>query len=710
VCITRQHFPGPGEKVQDVMADKSATIEGGMPVAPPEPEKDIELEEKTRPVRSNSDSADSDNKNSSDAKTKSKSKKSHTPWYNPLRWNPPPPPKERAVSREFKANVFSQFIFWWANDLLYVGYKRPLELQDLPRLAPERHNKPISERLDKEFRRRVAKGDKHPLLFALNTTFFNEFWFGGACQLLAIVLMTLSPLILKYIIQYSSDAYYGDHSNSGRGIGLAVGVIAMQLTGALAINQWAYRSLIVGGMARGSLISLIYAKSQVISARAKAGGSGMKKSEEEVEVDEKGKKTKKGEEAKSGDEEEGWSNGRVSNLMSTDTSRINQAVEWSQLMVTTPIQIIIALIQLVINLGPAALPGFGLLMICGPGMYFITRSLAKRRGKTNKITDARISLTQELLSSIRFVKYFAWEKYFLDKLEVLRKKEIYQVQVLLGARSAITAVAMTLPVWAAILSFLTYSLTHADFNPANIFASLALFNTLRIPLNLLPMVIGQSIDAYVSLGRIEQYLQAEDDTSKRAVNDKLPEAILFEDASFTWETVGGSSESDVEKSDDKSAQGVNDARAADAKAAIDSQAPFQLENLNLSISRDELIAVVGAVGCGKTSLLAAIAGEMRQITGEVQQGSNIAYCSQYAWIQNATVKDNITFGQPFVKEWYDKVVDACALKPDFKMFTAGDLTEVGERGITLSGGQKQRISIARAIYFNASIIVSRCRI
>jgi len=220
------------------------------------------------------------------------------------------------------------------------------------------------------------------------------------------------------------------------------------------------------------------------------------------------------------------------------------------------------------------------------------------------------------------------------------------------------------------------------------------------------MVIGQSIDAYVSLGRIESYLLAENDTSKREVNTDLPEAMLFEDATFTWETVGGSQEGDVGKSEDESAKDARLARDADEKAAVESQAPFQLEHLNLSISRNELVAVVGSVGCGKTSLLAAMAGEMRQTDGTVQQGSNIAYCSQYAWIQNATVQANITFGQPFVKEWYDKVVDACALRPDFKMFTAGDQTEVGERGITLSGGQKQRISIARAIYFNASIIVS----
>jgi len=246
--------------------------------------------------------------------------------------------------------------------------------------------------------------------------------------------------MIKYIILYASDAYYGDTTNTGRGVGLVVGVCLMQLVGAITINQWSYRSLIVGGMARGSLISLIYAKSQVISARAKSGHDAGRDTSEEIPSDEKSKSKK---EKKSSDKsEEGWSDGRVSNLMSTDTSRINQAVEWSQLLLTTPIQLVIALVQLIINLGYSALPGFGLLAIMGPGLYYVTRSLAKRRVKTNKITDARIGLTQELLSSIRFVKYFAWEKYFLDKLEAYRKNEISQVQILLGTRSAITAVAM----------------------------------------------------------------------------------------------------------------------------------------------------------------------------------------------------------------------------------------------------------------------------
>lgn len=215
-----------------------------------------------------------------------------------------------------------------------------------------------------------------------------------------------------------------------------------------------------------------------------------------------------------------------------------------------------------------------------------------------------------------------------------------------------------------------------------------------------------SIDAWVSLGRVEEYLLAEEEQAKIEVNPSLKEAVVLQDASFTWETVkkpdaekdakaGGASPTEKEK--------VAQAKL-DAEKVID-EAPFQLDGLNMSIARNELIAVVGPVGCGKTSLLAAIGGEMRRTTGHVEQGANIALCPQYAWIQNATVRENIVFGKEYDPKWYRDVVSACALKPDFKAFTAGDQTEIGERGITLSGGQKQRISIARAIYFNAPIVI-----
>lgn len=471
---------------------------------------------------------------------------------------------------------------------------------------------------------------------------------------------------------------------------------------------------------------MIYAKSQVISARARAGGN--KKPVESKQPVQKSSGWKFWQKEKKEPapikDQDGWSNGRVSNLMSTDTYRIDQAATWAHILWITPVQIAIALVQLIVNIGPSALAGFALLAIMTPLITFTTRLLAKRRGAANKITDKRISLTQELFQSIRFVKYFAWEESFLEDLDNLRTAEIKQVRVLLGARSVITAIAMSLPIFAAILSFLTYSLTHKGFGAAEIFSSLALFNTLRMPLNMLPMVIGMSIDAWVSLGRVEEYLLAEEEQAKVEVEPSLKEAIILRDASFSWETTKKPDEDAKSKPGEKPSEKEKKAQAIlDAeKSSEQSDAPFELKGLNLSIARDELIAIVGPVGCGKTSLLAAISGEMRRSGGIVQQGANIGLCPQYAWstlfpstftrlvadpclVQNATVQDNIVFGKEYDPKWYREVVSACALKPDFKSFSAGDQTEIGERGITLSGGQKQRISIARAIYFNAPIVV-----
>lgn len=128
-----------------------------------------------------------------------------------------------------------------------------------------------------------------------------------------------------------------------------------------------------------------------------------------------------------------------------------------------------------------------------------------------------------------------------------------------------------------------------------------------------------------------------------------------------------------------------------------------LRDINMEAKKGSLVAIVGSVGSGKSSIFSAFLGEMERISGVVNTNGTIAYVSQQAWIQNATLKENILFGKPYNKAIYDKVVEACALKPDFDMLPAGDSTEIGEKGINLSGGQKQRVSLARAAYNDADI-------
>lgn len=697
--------------------------------------------------------------NSSVTKSTASQKQPPGKWYrklNPLRWRKiPPVPAERTVCREYGANIFSIITFQWMGPLMkvqlpchslrcsslpsvcpklmtttQVGYLRPLELQDIWTVNPDRAVDVLSERLDAAFQRRLSRGGKYPLFWALYDTFKIEIWIGGCCQLFSALLQVFSPYLTRYLIAFATDAYFAQHSHQpgphiGHGLGFAFGITVMQVFQSWCTNQFIYRGMIVGGQSRAVLVSTIFSKAMKLSARAKAGGKAM---QEEVEALKSAKETllKPGQEkedaakgAKGAPEADasrgvagdgrGWNNGRIITLMSVDADRINTASGMFHLLWTSPITIIVTLIVLLVNIGYSALSGYALLVLGMPLLTFAVRSLVKRRKRINKLTDQRVSLTQEILQAVRFVKYFGWESSFLGRLKEIRKREIRSIQTLLAIRNAIMCVSMSMPVFASMLSFITYSLSKHNLFPAPIFSSLALFNSLRMPLNLLPLVIGQVTDAWTALNRIQEFLLAEERKEDVEWDRSMKSAIEVDHASFTWERVPTDKEADNAEGKYKDPPShvvpPPQTNTDDTSSSTTAVEPFKLTDLTFQVGRNELLAVIGTVGCGKSSLLAALAGDMRLTDGSIKMGATRAFCPQYAWIQNATVRNNILFGKDYDEAWYNQVVDACALRPDMEMFPNGDQTEIGERGITVSGGQKQRLNIARAIYFNAELIL-----
>jgi len=136
----------------------------------------------------------------------------------------------------------------------------------------------LTDRVKESYKRRVASGDKYPLLWALHETYFWEFWLGGFCHLLSALLQVVSPFTLRFLIQFATDAWVASTRGTppphiGRGLGLVFGITAMQIVQSLATSHFIYRGMVVGGMTRASLISMIYEKSMVITGRAKAGGA-----------------------------------------------------------------------------------------------------------------------------------------------------------------------------------------------------------------------------------------------------------------------------------------------------------------------------------------------------------------------------------------------------------------------------------------------------
>lgn len=561
--------------------------------------------------------------------------------------------------------------------LSQTGYKRQLDKQDIWLVNPDRAAEPMTFKVKEAFKRRVQSGQKRPLLGALHESFTFEFWLGGVCSLIATIMQVLSPFILRYLIQFATDAYVAHVSHTpaphiGRGLGLAIGITVMQVIQSVCITHFIYRGMMMGGQTRAVLISMIYEKSMVISGRARAGGVKEAMMPEGNEQDEKGKDKDDGKkkEGKKGAPEQdglGWGNGRITNLMSVDTYRVDQASALLHMTWTSPVACIITLILLLINLTYSALAGFGLLVIGVPLITKAIQSLFRRRKAINKITDQRVSLTQEILQSVRFVKYFGWEKAFIDRLAEIRSKEIHAIQVLLAIRNAINAVSISMPIFASMLSFITYSLTNHGLAPAQIFSSLALFNGLRIPLNLLPLVLGQVIDAWSSLQRIEQFLLEEEQEEEIVLKPEGEHAIELIDASFSWErTPTKEAEKGVVGKDKKNAKKPESQKPTvpsapgddSASTLVEEREPFKLHDLNLQAGRNELIAVIGTVGSGKSSLLAALAGDMRKTNGDVVFGASRAFCPQYAWIQNTSLQNNIVFGKEMDQDWYKEVIRA----------------------------------------------------
>lgn len=232
---------------------------------------------------------------------------------------------------------------------------------------------------------------------------------------------------------------------------------------------------------------------------------------------------------------------------------------------------------------------------------------------------------------------------------------------------------------------------------------MVLFTRLKAPLNGLPAVYMALTNASVSLNRIAEYLEEPNIKNvfeNRRKSNNAPE-IGMKDMSAQWWTTD-------------SAKTTNEENAAQVRTEDADQ--FILRNINVSFPVGELSIICGPTGSGKTSLLMAMLGEMDVLTGNIYLprrpldggkdfdtttgliNEGVAFVSQQAWLQNASIRDNILFGSRYEEDRYNEVIEVCALKRDLEILEDGDQTEIGEKGITLSGGQKQRVSLARAIY------------
>ncbi|XP_010893754.2 canalicular multispecific organic anion transporter 2 isoform X1 [Esox lucius] len=365
--------------------------------------------------------------------------------------------------------------------------------------------------------------------------------------------------------------------------------------------------------------------------------------------------------------------GEIVNLMSVDAQRFMDLTTFLNMLWSAPLQIMLALYFLWQNLGPSVLAGVAVMILLIPFNAAIAMKTRAYQVEQMQYKDARIKLMNEILNGIKVLKLYAWENSFKNKVLEIRQKELNVLRktAYLGALS--TMAWTSAPFLVALTTFAVYVTVDKNniLDAEKAFVSLSLFNILRFPLNMLPQVISSIVQASVSLKRIQDFL-SHDELDLELVdrtNTATDCSVTVVNGKFTW------------------------AR----------QDPPALHNINLMVPQGSLLAVVGHVGCGKSSLISALLGEMEKQEGDISIRGSVAYVPQQAWIQNAILRDNILFGKAYNEPKYRSCLEACALTPDLEVLPGGDMTEIGEKGINLSGGQRQRVSLARALYNEADV-------
>ncbi|XP_039702279.1 canalicular multispecific organic anion transporter 2-like isoform X2 [Pteropus medius] len=367
--------------------------------------------------------------------------------------------------------------------------------------------------------------------------------------------------------------------------------------------------------------------------------------------------------------------GEMVNLMSVDAQRFMDLAPFLNMLWSAPLQIILAVYFLWQNLGPSILAGVTLMVLLIPFNGALAMKMRAFQVEQMKFKDSRIKLMSEILGGIKVLKLYAWEPSFLQQVEGIRQSELQLLRKGAYLQAVSTFIWMCTPFLVTLITLAVYM----SVDPNNVldaekaFVSVSLFNILKNPLGMLPILISNLTQTSVSLKRIQHFLN-QDEFDPQCVERKTITpgyAVIIDNGTFTW------------------AQDL----------------PPTLHSLDIQVPKGTLVAVVGPVGCGKSSLLSALLGEMEKLEGKVYVKGSVAYVPQHAWIQNCTLQENVLFGQALDPKRYRQTLEACALLADLEMLPDGDQTEIGEKGINLSGGQQQRVSLARAVYSNADIFL-----
>ncbi|KAM6980550.1 ATP-binding cassette sub-family C member 12 [Aplochiton taeniatus] len=397
--------------------------------------------------------------------------------------------------------------------------------------------------------------------------------------------------------------------------------------------------------------------------------------------------------------------GEMINVLTSDGYRMFEAVVFGNFLLCVPVLLILCVFYTCYILGYTALIGVLIYMVFIPVQFAMARLINVFRRKAVTVTDSRVRTMNEVLTCIKLIKMYAWESSFEKKISDIRKSERVLMEKAGYVQSVNASITTIIPTLATILTFVAHTLLGLPLSSSTAFTIIAVFNSMRFSLGLLPFTVKALAEAGVSLARLKKLLLVQNPESYLIHKKGTDAALVMENATFNWTRPEASSANPPDTANGVSRNKMGPIHHNGTHVPDKTATKHTLRNISFTLPKGGLLGICGNVGSGKSSLISSILEQMHLQHGSVVADGTFAYVSQQAWIFHGTVQDNILMGEPMDDNRYQNVITACSLKPDLAILPYGDKTEIGERGLNLSGGQKQRISLARAIYSNKDIFL-----
>ena len=574
---------------------------------------------------------------------------------------------------------FSGLVFGWFTPLLHRGnenHKLDPDDLDLIPLPDSCGTDRVRTTFERYWNQELEQ--PHPSLWkALLRAFGFDFLKAGALKLVHDMCVFVGPQVLHAVVEFLRTP----EAPLSLGLGYTLLVTLSQLTMSLCLRHYFFQCYTTGLQVRTAVVVAVY---QQALAAADPEGS-------------------------------------TANLVATDAQRLQDLTTYLHALWYSPFQIGLALYFLWQQLGVSSLGGVAVIGIMIPVTKFVAGWMGQQQKKLMQAKDARVQLNSEVLANMKVVKLQAWEEPYQERIEGLRDAELRKLLEYMVGVSCSRMLWNFTPLLVAVSTFAVYVALGNVLDVASALTALALFDILRFPLFMMPQVINNVVEAMVSLKRIQTFLLAQ---RHHAIGPGSLDGIgiELEGLSATYAKPPTTDEDPATRELLESQWQVkllqNQLEEAEEQIRLLSNSSSEegvlhsssnllcLKRINFQCGPGEFIAVVGGVGCGKSSFLNALLGEVRALTGTAAVRGNLAYFSQTPFILNSTVRDNILFGhvgEEVDEELYQRAIQCCSLTHDLELLSDGDRTEIGEKGITLSGGQKARIALARAVYHQADI-------